>query len=112
MVGKWWERCGEYGREGTYVDKVEDGRVYGCSVLLVGVSLYSGVGMVLRAERALFGGDRGRLRAYIEDDDGVLGPLAADLTILRMGDVVEEETEQGVAFFLFEADDVRCVCQQ
>ena len=49
--------------------------------------------------------------AYVKDDDGVFGPLAADLTVLRIGNVVVEETEQGVAFFLFEADDVRCVCR-
>ena len=58
-------------------------------------------------------GWKGRIEgAYVEYDDSVLGPLTADLAVLRMGDVVEEETEQGVAFFLFKADDMRCVCRQ
>ena len=53
------------------------------------------------------GGSSGVVKrvTYIEDDDGVVGPLNADLAVLRIGEMVEEEFEQGVAFFLFEADD-------
>lgn len=43
--------------------------------------------------------------SVIENDNGVVGPLNADLTVLRVGDVVEEELEQGVAFLFLEADD-------
>lgn len=43
---------------------------------------------------------------YIEDDNSVLGPLNADLTVLRIGKVLEEEFEHSVAFFFLEADDV------
>ena len=42
---------------------------------------------------------------YIENDNGVVGPLNANLTVLRVGEMVEEEFEQGVAFFFLEADD-------
>ena len=42
---------------------------------------------------------------YIENDNSVVGPLNADLAVLRAGEMVEKEFEQGVAFFLFEADD-------
>lgn len=31
--------------------------------------------------------------AYIENDNGVVGPLHADLTVLRVGEMVEEEFE-------------------
>ena len=43
--------------------------------------------------------------AYMENANGVVGPLNADLTVLRAGEMVEEEFEEGVAFFGFEADD-------
>ena len=61
--------------------------------------------------RAFLGGSYTIEGTYVENDDGVLGPLTADLELLRVGDVVVEETEQGFAFFLFETHDVRCVFQ-
>ena len=58
-------------------------------------------------QRGKEGGPSGTKKrlTYIENDNGVVGPLNADLTVLRVGEMVEEDIEQGVAFFFFEADD-------
>ena len=47
---------------------------------------------------------------YIKDDDRILSPRNAGLTVLGMGEVVVEKTKQGVAFLPFETDDVRRIC--
>lgn len=44
--------------------------------------------------------------SVVEDDDSVLSPLDPGLTVLGIGEMLEEELEQSVAFFLLEADDL------
>lgn len=53
--------------------------------------------------------DRRRGFTYIEDDNSLLSPPNSDLAVLRIGDVLEEEFEQSVAFFFLEVNDVRSV---
>lgn len=47
---------------------------------------------------------------YIEDSDCILSPWNADLTVLRVDNVLEEKTEQCVAFLFLEPDNVRSIC--
>lgn len=46
---------------------------------------------------------------YIEDDNSFLSPSNSNLAVLRMGDVLEEELEQNIAFFFLKTDDVRSI---
>lgn len=55
-------------------------------------------------QRKVSGADK--RRTYVEDDDSVLSPLDPGLTVLGIGEMLEEELEQSVAFFLLEADDL------
>lgn len=47
-----------------------------------------------------------RAYTYIPNDDGARSPFDASLQVLRQGDVVKEELEQVVGFFLLVADDL------
>ena len=49
---------------------------------------------------------------YIKDNDGILAPLNADLTILRIGDVIVKEAKHGVAFFFLVPDDARGIYER
>ena len=105
------EKYVEKTKRTTYIDKVEDGGVGRGSVLeKVGPSAHVGSLMSSRMWGGKSGGGgysgaKKNCFTYIENDDGVVGPLDADLTVLRVGEMVEKEFEQGVAFFFFEADD-------
>lgn len=63
-----------------------------------------GGGLSMKRER------EGRRGAYIEDSDGILGPLNADLTILRVNNILDDKAKQRVAFLFLETDNVRSIC--
>lgn len=52
----------------------------------------------------------GRRGAYIEDSDGIRGPLHAGLTVLRENNMLDEKAKQRVAFLFLETDNVRSIC--
>lgn len=47
---------------------------------------------------------------YVPHDDGSRSPLDADLQVLRKGNVVVQEVEEGVGFLALVADDVLGDC--
>lgn len=48
---------------------------------------------------------RMRRNAIVPQTDRALFPLDADLDILGLGDVLEQQLEQGIGFLVFETDD-------